>query len=333
MAMKTILVRALGTDGCDLNRACLPVRYCGDELWTQHNIQVDLTTDILHTEKPDGVVAYRLLKDRAVVELARLRWLGTRVAWDTDDACDLIPRWSPVRYGGEDIINYHALHAVANERWCSTSNLANLTKAHRTLPNLIDPACFDLPKPPLGKRPVQVMWQGSCTHRGDLQLVEPAIRQILQDLPQGSVKFSFWGDAIPSLVKDCMGKGVQVLAPCGITEFYPRLAALQPDIMLCPLEDHPFNECKSNLKWMECAVAGACPIVSDCHAYSCVQDGETGLIAQREEWYQKLRWAIEDQAGRQIVAEQCKQCVREDWAWDGPLRSLWVNAFAGLLNA
>lgn len=330
--MKTLLVRTLGKDGCDLMRGVLPVRYCADELM-QNGIQLKLTTDILRTDNPDGVMVHRIIKERGVVELARLKHRGAKIFWDTDDACDLVPAWSPVVYSEDDIVCYEAAQAIASYRSASTSVLASLVGAlDNVLPNLMDPAWFQFPESQIDpNRAIQVLWFGSVTHRGDLEMIEPAIRRVLEDCVPGKVKFTFWGDALPGLIKDYMGRGVQSLAPSNISDFHRRLVGLAPDIVLCPLAPHPFNDCKSNLKWMEAGLSRACPIVSRCAAYSCVEEGETAIVADTpESWYDCLREMIDDDEGRRKVAAQCRDEVSFSWAWSSERRGKWLSYFSSV---
>lgn len=325
--LKTVLVR-VETDGsgCTLHRCLLPMRFCADEL-LERGILLKPTTNILRGDQCDAVYVQRIVTSKAIVAIARAKSRGAKFVWDTDDACDLVPQWSPVRYSEEDLDCYEALQGIADEKWCSTEGLQSHITADRVLPNLLDPALFQVPRKPVDpSRPIQVLWFGSSTHAGDLALLEEPVANILR---QGKHKatFTFWGDAPPALLMEFAGKGVQMMRPCMLDEFYRRLMTLQPDIVLCPLADHPFNAAKSNLKWMEAALAGGCPIVSFSDAFSCVEDGVTGVVANDDNWEFKINLMLEDKSGRELIADQARSAVREDWCWDSGFRQLWLKAF------
>lgn len=289
--MKRILVHCQDGSGCSYYRAMLPVRHCSQEL-LERGIDLQLCTDLLKADKADAVLVHRIIKPHGLAHLCKMRAEGARILWDVDDALDIIPPWSPVRYDESELDLYKAGYGLADERWFSTEELglhsdqhvSKVPKTGRVLPNLIDVEPFDEVRKPLVNpgRPVQVMWFGSATHRDDIALVEPAIKEVLNKYP-GRVKFTFWGDCPALLLKHYAPVHVQLLGAVPLGEFFQRAASFQPDIIICPLADHPFNHCKSNIKWLEASLMGAATIASPGPVYSDIEDGCTGVIASDDE--------------------------------------------------
>ena len=72
---------------------------------------------------------------------------------------------------------------------------------------------------------------------------------------------------------------------------WDKLPALisEVDINLAPLVDSIFNRAKSEIKWIEAALVKVPTVASKIGAFSdAVVDGETGLLATDEEWFDKL---------------------------------------------
>ncbi len=326
--MKSIFVHSQDSTGCTLYRAVLPVRHCADELLLEHGIKLELRTHILHSEQPDAFMVHRILNADAVIQLAAKKHRGMRLVHDSDDLMEFIPQWSPVRYSPADLELYQALQVIADEKTCSTGVLHDELQGARVLPNLIDLQMFEgkKPVPPPG-RAIQVLWFGSGTHRADLELVEPAVIQCLEKYP-GKVKFTFWGISPFGQLANHIGTGVQFVDMVPLAEFYPRLTAYQPDIVLCPLVHHRFNDAKSNIKWLEGAMAGAACIVSPSAAFADVEDGVTGVEASDSDWFGKLALLIENVQGRRTIARQGREFVAEEFSWQkSGMREQWLRMF------
>lgn len=330
--MKSIYVHSQDSTGCTLYRAVLPVKYSADDL-LERGIRLELRTHVLDSETPDALMVHRILKAEAVVQIAAKQYRGMKLIHDIDDLIEHIPAWSPVRYDYKDLDLYRAMQVTADMRTCSTEKLQDEIQADRVLPNLVDMELFEGHKPLVpNNRPVQVLWFGSGTHRADLELLEYPILSCLSKY-QKQVKFTFWGTSPFGRLAQYIGQGVQFVDMVPLSEFYPRLTAYQPDIVLCPLADHRFNWSKSNIKWLEGAMAGAACIVSPGPTFADVEDGVTGVVASDDEWFDKLRVLIEDEQGRKTIAAQGQECVREDWSWQhSPLKRLWVSAFTGIVE-
>lgn len=314
----------------------LPVRHCAQEL-LERGIRLELCTDLLRADKADAILVHRILKGHGLTHLCAMKADGTRVLWDVDDALDIIPPWSPVRYDESELELYKAGYGVSDERWFSTEELLHQCNNYKrqpyegepkVLPNLIDTDQYDeVQRPPVPpNRKVQVLWFGSATHREDIRLLELAVRETLHKY-KDRVKFTFWGDCPANLLKEYAGGPVQLIGSVPLGEFFARMVSYQPDIVLCPLADHPFNNCKSNIKWLEASLCGAATIVSSCPVYAAVEDGVTGVVASDDEWAQKIALLIEDVEGRKTIAKQAETVVREDWSWGGSQKELWFNAF------
>jgi hypothetical protein len=93
---------------------------------------------------------------------------------------------------------------------------------------------------------------------------------------------------------------------------YDRYRAIlgQCDVALLPLADTPFNRCKSDLKFLECAGHGVAVLASPTAYAQTVVDGETGLLFRSpEELAAGLRRLLDDAELRRALALRAYEYV------------------------
>jgi hypothetical protein len=93
-------------------------------------------------------------------------------------------------------------------------------------------------------------------------------------------------------------------------ELPPQLAAL--DINLAPLvAGNPFNESKSEIKFMEAALVRVPTLASRMDAFAdAIRPGQTGLLAgDAQEWQEALDFLVENSGARQAIGQAAYQDV------------------------
>lgn len=92
------------------------------------------------------------------------------------------------------------------------------------------------------------------------------------------------------------------------------------DINLAPLVETIFNECKSEIKWIEASLLKVATVASDIGAFrEMIQSGETGILVQKD-WTTQLKKLIDfpeyrkkiGQAAYQYVKNECQTTRHED---------------------
>ena len=84
----------------------------------------------------------------------------------------------------------------------------------------------------------------------------------------------------------------------------------QMDINLAPLKQTLFNEAKSEIKWLEAAAVKVVTVASNIGSFKeMIKDGETGVLALPEQWYNKLEELVVNEQYRNQMAEQAYQFV------------------------
>lgn len=120
-------------------------------------------------------------------------------------------------------------------------------------------------------------WAGSSGHRQDIESVIDVIAQVMRICPH--VDFAYMGDeTIYRIMSVALPAGRSTYTPPGSLDEY--LNFLQKlDIGIAPLQDNPYNRCRSDVKFLEYASRGVLPVLSSLTPYkNSVQHGKTGFL-------------------------------------------------------
>lgn len=99
---------------------------------------------------------------------------------------------------------------------------------------------------------LRIGWAGGHSHTGDLAIIVDTVKELHKE-----VDFVFFGYMHPEVERY-----VKEFHPGSSFKDYPgKIASLNLDIALTPLEDVPFNHAKSHLKVLEFGILG-CPIIA-----------------------------------------------------------------------
>ena len=195
------------------------------------------------------------------------------------------------------------------------------------------------PLNPFSSSRLMIGYMGTYTHSDDLAIVLPALREICSRYP-GSVAFQLVGVSDDRHVeKQWEGLPIQRISPFleeyEYTLFMPWFTGnVHWDIAISPLMDSPFNQCKSDIKFLDYAALGAAGIYTHVPAYSnSVQNMKTGLVVKNETsaWVEALNNLIDDQTLRLQIAQDAHETLYREriLAVSAPR---WVDAIRQLLR-
>jgi len=162
------------------------------------------------------------------------------------------------------------------------------------IPNDIDMDLWDYPQYSNDSSMMRIGWAGSITHRNDLKMIMPSVRNVL--LARKDVKFIYCGDPFPKeFLTDINPMQHEYVTGVNDKYMWPRLAhTMQLDIGLAPLEPTHFNKCRSYLKWMEYGMCKTAGIYSPT-VFSEVVDGTNGVIASTpEHWENQIHRLLDN---------------------------------------
>ena len=150
--------------------------------------------------------------------------------------------------------------------------LAPLARRVRLVGNQL-PAVPPLQSRPAG--PLRLGWGGSAGHYDDIAALAPALIPWLQRHRQ--VRLEVMGDPIFGQPFAGLEGGQFVVHAAGSMAHYLRwLEGLH--IGLAPLLPSDYNDCRSDVKFLEYASRGVVPVLQRCATYSGVRHGHTGLL-------------------------------------------------------
>ena len=152
-------------------------------------------------------------------------------------------------------------------------------------------------------------FSGSISHNENFELIKPAIKQLLKKY--SNVQLHIVG--ILDIPEDMKPFENQIVTHDYVD--WDKLPALisEVDINLAPLVDSIFNRAKSEIKWIEAALVKVPTVASKIGAFSdAVVDGETGLLATDEQWFDKLETLVLSPELRQKIADAAYRAVLEN---------------------
>ena len=152
-------------------------------------------------------------------------------------------------------------------------------------------------------------FSGSISHNENFELIKPAIKELLTKY--SNVQLHIVG--ILDIPQDMKPFENQIVTHDYVD--WDKLPALisEVDINLAPLVDSIFNRAKSEIKWIEAALVKVPTVASKIGAFSdAVVDGETGLLATDEEWFDKLEALVLSPELRQKIADAAYRAVLEN---------------------
>lgn len=170
-----------------------------------------------------------------------------------------------------------------------------------------------LPRKPSDR--LTIAYMGSASHNHDLEMVIPALNQILKAYPH--VDVALFG----SIAKQPAARliGTRLKTHAGVfgdyMSFKKRLSELQFDIGLAPLRDISFNQVKTPTKWIEYAEAGIPVIASAVSPYLPIAEAGALVAAQDDAWEPALRDLVEDPSRRESLVTAADELLRREFSW------------------
>ncbi|MEG0860207.1 MAG: glycosyltransferase [Pseudomonas sp.] len=205
----------------------------------------------------------------------------------------------------------------------STEPLADaLSSMHsdiRVVPNMLAAALWTgLASERQSSARPRVGWAGGTSHRGDLELLLEVIKTLADQ-----VDWVFFG-----MCPDVLRPYVKEFHPGISFAQYPRkLASLNLDLALAPLEQNLFNDCKSNLRLLEYGACGFPVICTDTKAYAgylpCTRVRENTT----EQWLEAIRMHLGDPLASYRQGDALREAVLRDYVLNEHHLQHWANAW------
>jgi len=283
----------------------------------------------------DAILVPRMADPTGVGTMQRLQRQGVSIIYETDDLLDEnVPEWNPNKQfiTPESMIVRKNIRDLADAIFVTTPELRDrLGHPEKTfvLQNALDTRLWpNEPKKHIEGKPIRIMWQGSPTHEADLAKIVDPLKDVMRQCGN-TVEVLFWGHVPKGMYDNVKTKfGAQnvpkkefedqlIFEPrrVGMRDFPAVYAELVPDIVVAPLVDCAFNQCKSELKVLEGWALQAPVVASPVAPYKrAIQHNVNGLLAQtKDDWRDHLLRLISSPNERQRLGAAGRKTLEDHY--------------------
>jgi O-antigen biosynthesis protein len=160
----------------------------------------------------------------------------------------------------------------------------------------------------------RVGWVGAPQHLGDLELIFDVVKATYK-----SVDWVFMG-MCPEELKDYVAEAHGYVM---FEDYSEKMASLDLDLAIAPLEIHPFNEAKSHLRLLEYGAMGWPVVCTDIYPY---QNGPVKRVKNtKEAWVEAIMERVTDLDSTAKEGDELKKWVHDNWMLEDNL-DVWMNA-------
>ena len=306
------------------NQTVVPENIRGEEISSERLMQKAMISDVICFQRPTSEEGY---------ELARLlKKSGKKIIMDTDDTYSGIPLH---RLGNEKRValavqinkNLHDFAKLADGIIVSTQFLAKeyseLNPNVAILKNCIDPYDeFTCKENTTGKFRIGII--GSVMSNDDCNEIRDQIKQ-LDDrddvtlvllgikLSDGRVMagmqedYDFWSTL----------KNTEWHPGVNVTEYMFTISQLALDLAIIPRKEHYFNQCKSNLKFLEMSLLSI-PVLAqgfsdDTSPYQGIDEEYMSIVVDNKTWYNRVMKIKEKHSDYKLLARKAHDYVLENY--------------------
>lgn len=276
--------------------------------------------------EPDSIVLQRQIIPEQFVFLDKyIRHSKAFRVFEIDDLITNVPIKNPRKpffVANKDLHkNFRKGIGMCNRLVVSTQYLADEYKDYAdevmVVANYIERALWGsfTPLRRQGKK-ARVGWAGSVTHHGDLEIVFDVVKETINE-----VDWVFFG-MCPEQLKPMIA---EFHPPVKIDDYPAKLASLNLDLAIAPLEDVPFNHGKSHLRLLEYGVLGYPIICTDITPYR-GNYPVTRVPNKFRSWVEAIREQVADLDALARQGDQMRDYIQRHWMLEDNLDN-WLRAW------
>jgi hypothetical protein len=180
-----------------------------------------------------------------------------------------------------------------------------------------------------------VGYVGSANHTEDQDMFFAAMAPLMRE--RADVEMAIMGFC-SERIKNEFGARIHEQKFHPLNDYFIGLHNLELDIMCAPTVRHPFNLCKSNIKWMEGSYMGAAIISSPLPSFEDLGTDVCGIVpwdtdpeVEAHRWREQIEHLIDCPTDRFEMVSRSQEWMAEDW----DIAKGWVNwrdTFKKVLN-
>lgn len=322
--LPVVLAAHADWQGCGHYRILYPFEAMAGELRLEGGLKLGdfHFTDVARIQPDVIVLQGAWLNEGILTQIRRYREItGAKVVLEFDDYLPNIPTRSIYRKKLPQGVIKNMRRAIEQVDWLvvSTPALAEEYADYhgdiRVALNGLPPASWrGLSAGRRAGRKMRVGWAGGVSHAGDLA----EIRSVVHDL-RDEVEWVFMG---------MKPEGVQCEYHPGVSigQYPEKLAGLNLDLAVVPLETNQFNRCKSNLRLLELGACGVPAIATDIEPYR----GDlpvTRVRNRHQDWMEAIRAHLADPDALARKGDALRDAVLGRWMLEGEFLDQWARAW------
>ncbi|MBA6059596.1 glycosyltransferase [Pseudomonas juntendi] len=325
--LPSVLALPFNTTGVGHYRVIQPFTELERAGWIQGRLGYHMPSVIeAERQKPDAMILQLRYAKASIEEISRLKQFSSaRRIFEIDDYIIEPPKKNDhVRNWPSDIAEQLSRAVGLCDRLVVSTEpladaLSNMHQDIRIVPNMLAPGMWTglVSSRQTSAKP-RVGWAGGTSHRGDLELMLDVVKALANEVDW--VFFGMCPEILRPFVKE-FHKGVPL-------DLYPqKLASLNLDLALAPLEQNLFNDCKSNLRLLEYGACGFPVICTDTKAYAgylpCTRVRENSP----EQWLDAIRMHLSDPQASYRQGDALRAAVLRDYVLTPHHLQHWANAW------
>jgi GT2 family glycosyltransferase len=284
-----------------------------------------LTPVEIERAKPDTLVLQAAVDDTQMEALELYKQFNPDVmrVFTLDDLLTQVPKQNSFyRHSYKDAKpRLRKALALCDRAIVTTEPLAELCRPMigdvRVIPNRLERALWgDLKSLRRQGAKPRVGWAGAQQHAGDLALITDVVKATA-----GEVDWVFFG-MCPEALRPYLHEFHDFVL--SFYDYPAKLASLNLDLAVAPLEINAFNEAKSNLRLLEYGILGWPVVCSDVYPY---QGAPVKRVANDPQaWVEAIRERAHDLDAAEREGAQLKRWVLDNFILEDHLDE-WVRAF------
>ncbi|WP_312300228.1 glycosyltransferase [Stutzerimonas nitrititolerans] len=326
--LPVVLAHPADTMGCGHYRVMQPFNALREAGIVDGALSVGLMHVVdLERYNPDAVILQRQIGEERLEAMRRIKAFSRAFkVYELDDYLPNLPMKSVHRqHMPKDIVKSLRRGLSYVDRFVvSTEVMAEAFAAFhpdiRVVRNRLDPRWWsDLPASArqASQKP-RVGWAGGSSHTGDLEMIADVIKELASE-----VEWVFFG-MCPEKLKPYVHEFHEGVA---IESYAKKLASLNLDLALAPVEQNLFNECKSNLRLLEYGACGFPVICSDVRCYQGDGLPVTRVKNRFRDWVDAIRSHINDLDAAARAGDDLRAAVLGRWLLEGENLEAWRKAW------
>ncbi|WP_312243648.1 glycosyltransferase [Stutzerimonas nitrititolerans] len=326
--LPVVLAHPADTMGCGHYRVMQPFNALREAGMVDGALSVGLMHVVdLERYNPDAVILQRQIGEERLEAMRRIKVFSRAFkVYELDDYLPNLPMKSVHRqHLPKDIVKSLRRGLSYVDRFVVSTDVmaeafAGFHPDIRVVRNRLDPRWWG--GLPISARRTsnkpRVGWAGGASHTGDLEMIADVVKELADE-----VEWVFFG-MCPEKLKPYIHEFHEGVA---IERYAKKLASLNLDLALAPVEQNLFNECKSNLRLLEYGACGFPVICSDVRCYQGDGLPVTRVKNRFRDWVDAIRSHINDLDAAAKAGDDLRAAVLAGWMLEEENLEAWRKAW------